>query len=88
MIDPALFRPEAVDPETEALNRSIVRKLSALPDQWSFPVTAVRERRRQGLGPFPPLPKSARAQTLTIEGPSGPLALRLIAPEGRSALRS
>ena len=37
MIDPALFKDEAIAPETRALNAEIVEKLSALPDQWSFP---------------------------------------------------
>lgn len=81
MFDPSLFDPAAIEPETAALNAEIVAKLSALPDQWSFPLPLVRERRRQGLGPFPPMPKSARARTETIVGPAGPLNLRVIAPE-------
>jgi len=80
MIDPAVFDPAAIDAETAALNAEIVAKLSALPDQWSFPPAIIRERRRQGAGPFPPLPKSSRAKTVTIAGPGGPLALRVIAP--------
>ncbi len=81
MIDPQLFSDEAVAPETKALNSDIVAKLSALPDQWTFPIAEVRRRRREGLGPFPPLPKSERARTIEIAGPAGPIALRVIAPE-------
>ncbi len=80
MLDPTLFNPNAADPETAALNAEIVAKLSALPDPWSLPVALVRERRRQGLGPFPPMRQSERAQTITIAGPGGPLPLRIIAP--------
>lgn len=80
MLDPTLFDPARVDPETEMLNREIVAKLSRLPDQWTVPPAVIRERRRQGLGPFPPLPRSERAETIAIEGPGGPLALRIIAP--------
>jgi acetyl esterase len=80
MIDPSSFDPAAADPEALALNAEIVAKLSQLPDQWAFPAAVIRERRRQGLGPFPPLPKSPRAETLTIDGPAGALALRVIAP--------
>jgi acetyl esterase len=81
MIDPAAFDPQAVEDEIRAQNADILAKLSALPDQWSFPPALIRERRRQGLGPFPPLPKSSRAQIVTISGPGGPLELRVIAPE-------
>jgi acetyl esterase len=81
LLDPALFDPAAVDAETRALNAEIVAKLKALPDPWSFPVALVRERRRQGLGPFPPMPQSKRARSLTVAGPAGPIALRVIAPD-------
>lgn len=81
LVDPALFDPAAVDPETRALNEDILRKLSALPDQWSVPPAVVRERRRQGLGPFPLAPKSPRARTVSIDGPRGPIALRIVAPD-------
>lgn len=81
-IDAAVFAAAAISPETRALNEDIVRKLSALPDQWSFPPAVIRERRAQGFGPFPLPPKSPRAQTIGIAGPRGPIALRLIAPPG------
>jgi acetyl esterase len=41
----------------------------------------VRERRREGLGPFPLMAMSPRAQTITIDGPGGPLPLRILAPD-------
>lgn len=86
MIDPALFRPDAVDPETRALNAEIVAKLSGLPDPWSVPVEVVRDRRRRGLGPFPALPHSPRARVIEIPGPAGPLPLRVVAPERPSGV--
>jgi acetyl esterase/lipase len=81
VIDPALFDPTLVDDETRALNADIVDKLSRLPDAWSVPAALVRERRRQGLGPFPALPHSPRARTIAIPGPAGDVPLRVIAPE-------
>jgi acetyl esterase len=80
-LNPALFDPAAIDDEIAAQNAEIVAKLSALPDQWSVPPSIIRERRRQGLGPFPPIPKSDRAEVVIIPGPSGPLPLRIIAPD-------
>jgi acetyl esterase len=81
VIDPQLFSPEAVAPATAAINDEIVAKLSALPDQWTFPIEDVRRRRREGLGPFPPLPRSERAKIIEIDGPAGIIALRVIAPD-------
>ncbi len=81
MIDPAVFDPSAVSDEIRAQNAEIVAKLASLPDPMSVPPALVRERRRQGLGPFPLMPLSPKAQVITIDGPAGPLPLRIIAPE-------
>ncbi|WP_262268072.1 MULTISPECIES: alpha/beta hydrolase [Microvirga] len=81
MIDPAVFDPSAISDEIRAQNAEIVAKLAALPDPMSVPPALVRERRRQGLGPFPQMPSSRRARAVTIDGPAGPIPLRIIAPE-------
>ena len=80
--DSALFTDAAISPDTKAFNADVVRKLAALPDPWSFPAAVVREKRAQGLGPFPLAPKSPRAETLAIKGPAGDIPLRVIAPRG------
>jgi acetyl esterase/lipase len=80
MLDPALFNPTAVDPETAALNAEIIAKLARLPDQWSLPPAVIREMRAKGGGAFPLPPKSLRAQTLVIQGRAGEVPLRIIAP--------
>ncbi|MCB5175605.1 alpha/beta hydrolase [Microvirga lenta] len=81
MIDPALFDPSAISDEIRAQNADIVAKLSTLPDPMSVPPALVRERRRQGLGPFPLMAPSPRAQTIAIDGPAGPIPLRIFAPD-------
>jgi acetyl esterase/lipase len=81
LFDPALLDPAAADAQTLALNASIVAKLSGLPDPWSVPASVVREKRRQGLGPFPAMPASPRARTIAIPGPGGDIPLRVIAPD-------
>ncbi|MGO4527029.1 alpha/beta hydrolase [Microvirga sp. 2MCAF35] len=81
MIDSALFAPSAISDEIRAQNAEIVAKLAALPDPMSVPPALVRERRRQGLGPFPLMPLSGKAKTISINGPAGPIPLRIIAPE-------
>ena len=62
MIDPALFDPAAVSDEIRAQNEAILARLAALPEPSSVPPSVIRERRRQGLGPFPDMPLSARAK--------------------------
>jgi acetyl esterase/lipase len=77
-IDPALFDPAAIPAETSRFNAEIVARLNAEPA--GLTIQQVRERRLQGLGAFPLPRKSERAETITIEGPAGPLHLRVIAP--------
>ena len=82
-LDPSLFDPATISAETRAINDGILEKLTAGPDQWSFPPQVIRDRRRQGLGPFPLAPRLEHAQTIEIDGPGGPLPLRIIAPQTR-----
>lgn len=78
---PDVFLSAAILAETEDINRNIVETLDALPDPWSYPVEVIRQRRREGKGPFPLAPKSERAHTESIDGPAGRLELRILAPD-------
>ena len=75
-VDPALFDPAAVPAGTRAINEEIVKRLTAEPTGLTIP--EIRERRIKGIGAFPAAPKSPRAETMTIAGPAGPIALRVI----------
>ncbi|MGF9763459.1 alpha/beta hydrolase [Microvirga sp. 0TCS3.31] len=81
MIDPALFDPSAISEEIRAQNAEIVAKLSKLGRYWEAAPALIRENRRKGIGPFPLMALSSRAQTITIDGPGGQVPLRIIAPE-------
>ncbi|MEM6616759.1 MAG: alpha/beta hydrolase [Pseudomonadota bacterium] len=81
LFDPTVFADSSIAPETAAFNAEIIARLDALPDQWDFPPAVVRERRKQGLGAFPPKPLSDRAKTIEIDGPAGPIALRILEAE-------
>ncbi len=74
------FLDEAMSAETQDFNRDLAMRLAALPDQWSFPPALIRERRAQGLGPFPLPPKSRSAEDLVIAGPHGDITLRILLP--------
>lgn len=73
--DPALFRPEAVSPETRAINENMRKQMAAAPKWWE----------QTGDEPprfMAPPPKSPRARTLTIDAPGRRgIDLRIIAPE-------
>src|SRR5437868_10536010 len=73
LIDPALFDPSAISAETRAVNDEIVRRLNAEPTGLTIP--EIRARRIAGIGAIPAAPKSLRAETMTIAGPSGPMEL-------------
>jgi len=77
-IDPALLDPAAIPAETRKLNQEIVARLEAEPVGLTIP--EIRVRRLQGLGAFPLVPKSPRAEVISIDGPGGKLELRVIAP--------
>ncbi|GAW40969.1 Acetyl esterase [Brevundimonas sp. SH203] len=81
MTDDDLFSDAAISDETRMVNAAIVAAASQLPDWWDVGAPAFRALRAAGGAPFPPLVRSARARTLTIPGPDGPLALRIIPAE-------
>jgi len=83
--DPSLFRAEAISPEIQALNASIVKGYEGTPDWWIVGAKAVREARAQGKGVAPLPPKSPRASTLYVNGRGGKIPVRLIPPPSTSA---
>jgi acetyl esterase len=81
-LDPALFRPDAVTPETRALNQAMVQMLTPTTDWWVTGAEASRAARRRGDGPFPAPVMSPRAQTRSIPSKDGnSIALRVITPD-------
>lgn len=84
-LDPALFRADAIPPETRATNATMVKLMTGMPEWWSVGPATVREARRRGDGPFPAPVYSPRAVTRTIPGASGhTVALRIIPPASGS----
>ncbi len=77
-IDPYLFTDAAVTDETRQFNAGLQQMLLAMPDITKLPPAQTRKARREGKSWMGPVVHSDRARTLTIEGPSGDLELRII----------
>src|SRR5450631_2423016 len=79
--DSALFRAEAIAPDTAALNEQMIKLLTGQPEWWNVGAAAFRAMRRRGEGPFPAPVMSPRARTIIISGKDGnEIPLRVIAP--------
>jgi len=78
--DTALFDPANIPEEMDLQNKHILDQTRNAPDVWSLSIDAVRKVRASGRGLFGPVIKSERAEIVTIEGPRGPLDLRIISP--------
>lgn len=76
------FSEDAVATDTRMINQAVIKALSAIPDRAAIPPAVVRKARLEGRGPFPLPPESARAREETIEGPHGPIGLRIHWPDG------
>ena len=82
-IDPALFRADAVDPETNRINAEIEAFFAKSPPIDVIPLDVLRNSRATGEGIFPLLETSDRAETMTIPGPGGDIGLRIMRPKDR-----
>src|SRR5579862_2009815 len=80
-LDPALFKDEAIAPETVAANEAFRKATSLGPDWWDIGAQAARDMRTKGTGAFPPVVHSEKARTITIDVKGGKIALNVVAPE-------
>ena len=79
-IDPAVFRPDAVDPETAAFNEQLEKTLSEFPPLHTLDPEILRQAQAQGLGPYAAI-QPADATDRTIPGPAGPVPVRVHVPD-------
>jgi acetyl esterase len=69
----------AISASTQAVNAALAQTLAAMTPPDGLP--AMREAYVRGDLGLPASPKSPRARTMTIDGPAGPIALRIFVPE-------
>jgi acetyl esterase/lipase len=75
----SLTSPDAISASTHAVNAALARTLATMtpPDGLS----AMREAYGRGDLGLPASPKSPHARTMTIDGPAGPIGLRILVPD-------
>ncbi|AZN70807.1 alpha/beta hydrolase [Georhizobium profundi] len=82
---PDIFAPENIDGEIRELNESILSRLAAAPDIWSFSLPEIRKARAAGRGSFPLPAPDRHAIEQTIVGDDGhPIGLRILHPLTRA----
>ncbi|HXZ86051.1 MAG TPA: alpha/beta hydrolase [Myxococcota bacterium] len=79
-LDPQLFSPEAIDPETRKANETLEKLLAQVPAVNTQTPQAIRAAREAGQGTFGPIVRLPHAEERTIRGPAGPLPLRVLRP--------
>ncbi len=77
--------PESVIEDTRAFNAELERLLATVPSIDTVPVEKTRRARREGRSIWPAPVFLPEARMLEIDGPGGPLALRVISPPGEPA---
>ena len=80
-LDPRLFSPEAIDPETRQANEMLEKLLAQTPALNTQTPQAIRAAREAGQGTFGPIVKLEHAQGRTIRGPAGQIPLRVLRPK-------
>jgi acetyl esterase len=75
--------PDTLLAETLAFNAELERRLATIPPVNTVPPEESRRARREGRGIFPAPVYVPEARVVEIEGPGGPISLRIIGPEGR-----
>lgn len=77
--------PSEIPAEVLAFSTRVEHQTRDLPPVWEVGAAAGRRAREEGKSLLGPPRLSARASTRTIDGPGGPIRLRVIHPEGRAA---
>jgi len=84
LIDPSLFDEANIPADTAELNAKLIAEAEAGPDMWAFPIEVVRQARRDGKSAFPLEPEDPNAETFEIDGPGGPIGMRVIHPDNQT----
>ena len=76
--------PDTLLADTRAFNAELERQLATIPPVNTVPPEESRRARREGRGIFPAPVYVPEARMIEIDGPGGPVGLRIIAPDAES----
>ena len=85
-LDPSLFDPTQIAPETRAFNQQVEQLLATVPSILDIPVAVPREARAAGKSFLGPVVLSPNGRQQCIDGPAGPLPLRVFATPNASGV--
>ena len=77
--------PSETPAEVLAFNARVADQIRNVPPVWEVGAAAGRRAREEGKSLLGPPRLSPRASEHTIDGPGGPIRLRIVHPEGRAA---
>ena len=80
-VDPALYRPEAVDETTRQANVALEKMLATAPAIDQQEPHVIRAARKSGDSMWGPIVHTAGAEMRTIPGPDGEISLRIFRPD-------
>jgi acetyl esterase/lipase len=86
IIDPILFDPASIDPETAAFNQKIEKELSAMPPLYQFEPQVIRDARAAGYSIFGPIKHLEEARDRMVPGPAGDIPIRVFIPDKASGI--
>ena len=81
LLDPGVFDPKAVDPETMKFNKKLEELLATMPPTQSKTPQEVREERESGVGWMGPVKRLDEAQDRTIQGRGRDVPVRIFVPD-------
>lgn len=80
LVDPRLFKPEAVDSETSRFNRNLERLLASMPPVHTKTPQEVREARESGKSWLGPIKRLDKAKNRTVRGLGRDVPVRVVIP--------
>lgn len=85
-IDPRVFDPACIDASTQAANARLEQILDGLPTILQIPAQVARDARTSGKSFLGPVVLSPNGSERVIDGPAGPLPLRVFATKDATAV--
>ncbi|VVO37893.1 Acetyl esterase [Pseudomonas fluorescens] len=85
-IDSRVFDPACIDASTQAANDRLEQILGGLPTILQIPAQAARDARTNGNSFLGPVVLSPNGSEQVIDGPAGPLPLRVFATKGATGV--